>query len=638
MKKRSLAFRLMLSGVLAVLIPLVVVAGAGVINSTEALEKQGASQVSKVAAALAETAQSILSQEVKLVKEMALDTLVTGVAAKVATEGSLAASEMQTLASNWLTKAGKSLGNDYEMIIVADKNGQTIADSNSGKSSNINVADREYFKAAMQGKSTISAPIKSKISGHPVVAVASPVRGDDGRINGMLATVIQTTEFSKKITSIRVGETGYPWMVDQKGVFVAHPNPKNILTLNASTLGGMETVIKRMLAGESGIEEYDFKGFHKICGFAPVPITGWSVAFTQNIDEFMAPAYHIRNISLIIGVIALVLTVVGVLWLTRSITKPISSAARELEAGSSQVAAASTEVAQSGQSLAEGTSEQAASIEETSASLEEITSMTRQNAEHASEADSLMGAVGSQTKTAGQSMSQMRQSMDEIAQAGEEISKIIKSIDEIAFQTNLLALNAAVEAARAGEAGAGFAVVADEVRSLAMRAAEAAKNTAELIAGTITRIDHGVNLAKEVDGAFSEVAENATKAAGLVSEIAAASNEQAQGIDQISKAVTAMDQVTQNTAASAEESAAAAEELSAQSEEIASIASRLMFVVYGSKKASGDASKLTDRVVPKIEHKKTAAAAIQRTANPHPAAARTKKGALPLDDEDFADF
>jgi methyl-accepting chemotaxis protein len=309
----------------------------------------------------------------------------------------------------------------------------------------------------------------------------------------------------------------------------------------------------------------------------------------------------------------------------------------QLEAGSSQVASASTEVAQSGQALAEGTSEQAASIEETSASLEEITSMTRQNAEHASEADSLMGAVGSQTKTAGQSMSQMRGSMDEISHAGEEISKIIKSIDEIAFQTNLLALNAAVEAARAGEAGAGFAVVADEVRNLAMRAAEAARNTAELIAGTITRIDHGVNLAKEVDGAFAQVAENATKAAGLVSEIAAASSEQAQGIDQINKAVTAMDRVTQNTAASAEESAAAAEELSAQSEEIASIAGRLMAVVYGSKKASRIGAKVGQSSKPELEYKKPPVKTNEKAAKVAPQA-RSKANALPLDENDFADF
>jgi methyl-accepting chemotaxis protein len=637
MKKRSLAFRLMLSGILAVLIPLVVVAATGVINATDALEKQGASQALNLSASLAETAQSILTQELKLSREMARETLLVGLAQKVAAEGVTAASLDIPKVNQWLNQAGKTLGKDYGNIWLADKTGDVYADSNNGQASDMMVADRGYFKIALQGKTNISPPIKSRFSGKAVVVIASPVKNAGGDILGVLATVLETEELSKKITAIKVGETGYAWMVDQRGVVVAHPVSEHILTLDASKLAGMEEVMKRMLAGEKGVQEYLFKGVAKICGFAPVPVTGWSVAFTQDIDEYMAAAHDIRNISMLIGLIALVITVAGVFLLTRSITKPITVAVEQLEAGSSQVASASTEVAQSGQALAEGTSEQAASIEETSASLEEITSMTRQNAEHASEADSLMGAVGSQTKTAGQSMSQMRGSMDEISHAGEEISKIIKSIDEIAFQTNLLALNAAVEAARAGEAGAGFAVVADEVRNLAMRAAEAAKNTAELIAGTITRIDHGVNLAKEVDGAFAQVAENATKAAGLVSEIAAASSEQAQGIDQISKAVSAMDQVTQNTAASAEESAAAAEELSAQSEEIANIAVRLMAVVYGGKGRASKGKKVGEYSPKQLSREEFRQAGVAQPRQKTQQAPPKKAEALPLDD-DFADF
>ena len=134
--------------------------------------------------------------------------------------------------------------------------------------------------------------------------------------------------------------------------------------------------------------------------------------------------------------------------------------------------------------MAEGASEQAASLEETSSSLEEMSSVTNQNAAHAQEADVLMKESNRVVNQANDSMVELTVSMDEILKAGEETQKIIKTIDEIAFQTNLLALNAAVEAARAGEAGAGFAVVADEVRSLAIRAADAAKNTANLIEGT----------------------------------------------------------------------------------------------------------------------------------------------------------
>ena len=157
---------------------------------------------------------------------------------------------------------------------------------------------------------------------------------------------------------------------------------------------------------------------------------------------------------------------------------------------------ASGVVASISQQMADGTATQAAAIEETSSSLEEMSAMTRQNAENATQADKLMQHVQGITSGATDSMGRLMEFMQEISTASDKTQKIIKTIDEIAFQTNLLALNAAVEAARAGEAGAGFAVVADEVRNLAMRAAEAAKNTAALIEGNVKMIQTGADLAK----------------------------------------------------------------------------------------------------------------------------------------------
>jgi methyl-accepting chemotaxis protein len=178
-------------------------------------------------------------------------------------------------------------------------------------------------------------------------------------------------------------------------------------------------------------------------------------------------------------------------------------------------------------------------------------------------------------------MENLTGSMEQIASASEETSKIIKTIDEIAFQTNLLALNAAVEAARAGEAGAGFAVVADEVRNLAMRAADAAKNTSQLIESTVRKVEDGSSLVTETNTAFARVAEDVGKVSDLVSEISAASNEQSQGIGQVNQAVTEMDKVTQQNAASAEESASASEEMNAQAMQMKQIVDHLMVLVGG---------------------------------------------------------
>jgi len=206
--------------------------------------------------------------------------------------------------------------------------------------------------------------------------------------------------------------------------------------------------------------------------------------------------------------------------------------------------------------LSDSSNNQAASLEETTASLDEMASMTRQNASNTGEANNLMTAAKLSIEKANASMSDLTKSMKEIAVASEQTQKIIKSIDEVAFQTNLLALNAAVEAARAGEAGAGFAVVAEEVRNLAMRATDSAKNTAVLIEDIVNRVKGGEKLVSVTNEAFGDVTQSSTKVVELMGEIAAASQEQSQGIDQVNRAMADMNRVTQQNAANAEELAA----------------------------------------------------------------------------------
>jgi len=234
--------------------------------------------------------------------------------------------------------------------------------------------------------------------------------------------------------------------------------------------------------------------------------------------------------------------------------------------------------------LAEGASEQAAAIQETSASLEEMASMTQLNADNANHADSLVRETGSIVVDANVSMDKLTASMNLISKSSEETSKIIKTIDEIAFQTNLLALNAAVEAARAGEAGAGFAVVADEVRNLALRAAEAARNTTALIDETTTKINEGYRLVQDSNDSFKKVTDGENKVAELVGEITAASNEQAQGVEQVNLAVAEMEKVLQQNAASSEESASASEELIAQAEQMRGFVRELESLIGAGKK------------------------------------------------------
>lgn len=270
----------------------------------------------------------------------------------------------------------------------------------------------------------------------------------------------------------------------------------------------------------------------------------------------------------------------------RGIIAPVNTIIATLHEITMRVTNASGEVSSHSATLVEGTTNQAASLEETSSSLEEISTMATNNMGNAEQAKSMAAQTIKIIEKVDSHMTQLGGAIDGITDSSNQTGKIIKIIDEIAFQTNLLALNAAVEAARAGEAGAGFAVVAEEVRNLAMRSAEAASNTAELIATTITSVDKGNELAKITQTTFEENVAITKKLETLVDEIVEASSQQTTGLAHINSAVMDIDHVVQRTAAISEEADASSQELNHQAIQMAEVVEQLATLVGGAQKTS----------------------------------------------------
>ncbi|MBI5592678.1 MAG: cache domain-containing protein [Deltaproteobacteria bacterium] len=485
----------------------------------------------------------------------------------------------------------------------------------------------------------------------------------------VLCTANYYQDARKAIGNMRfgTGKKNYFFIVDMDGMMLVHPEHPELeekIQTGLQDADGRKIILEILEAAQK--KEEGFFQYRWAKPGTDIPVTkmayfkvfkNWKWVLCtgiylddveQVIDQKKSDLANTMtvHIQLLAGFILIILVCVMALGfrITRKISGPIYRIIQGLDEGAGQVASAAGQVSSAGQSLAEGSSEQAASIEETSSLLEEMASMTRQNADNAGQADSLMKQANQVVNKANTSMGQLTTSMLEISKASEETSKIIKTIDEIAFQTNLLALNAAVEAARAGEAGAGFAVVADEVRNLAMRAADAAKNTASLIEGTVKKISDGTALVKTTNEAFNEVAGSTQKVGVLVGEIAAASHEQSHGIEQVNLAVMEMDKTTQHNAATAEESASASEELNAQAEELKGFVSDLSEMVGGRASLTNDTrivnrpratdAGLSPRKALAVSKKpvKGRALAHSRSKQVHP------DEIIPMDEKDFKDF
>ncbi len=658
LKNMNIAPRLILIGGLLILIPLIVVGAIAINRSSVGLSTSIDEQLATRSRGIAKLVEDILKEQLRFATTLTIvpDTIK---AAKAVHSGGIkgAQKELGTL-NDYLKQIVSTgdLGTNIQVIGMTDMNGTLVAGS-AKKYIGVSIKNRKYYQTARSGKPNIGEAALNKVTGKPFISFAAPVRTPDKTIVGVVIYIYDIGFLNSLIADETIGQTGYAYIIDQAGLTISHPNTKHIMKTNLGDLKGMETFIKNMKDGKSGVDRYVFEGISKTAGYAPISVTGWSVGLTMPDEEYMSTVSELRIFVIIVSVIAILIAMIifflFALSLANNLKKGIAFAARIAEGdlgatididqkdevgqlanglknmadqlhaairdissvmdsvkegdlsreitadlsgdfsqlkesingsismlshtiiqvvtNSKEVDTGSMELSLSAQSLATGTTEQAASLEEIASSMNEIDAKTKTNNDNATQSQQLIKSTLEILESGNKQMELMLTSITEMKETSESVTRIIKDIDEIAFQTNLLALNAAVEAARAGKYGKGFAVVAEEVRNLAARSAEAAKNTADLITGSVKETEAGVENAQKTSETLNEINNSISKVNDIIEEIAASSKEQKTGIEEINTGLTQVNTVIQNNSSISEETASASDELSAQAKNMAKL-------------------------------------------------------------------
>jgi len=527
--------------------------------------------------------------------------------------------EIQAIGENATIAVGAKKRQAYDCIRYINENGHEVCrlDNNQFINTKTSVKNEQWFDTVVsQPAGTILNIGVIHENDKTLLRVASPVAFENKNM-GLVTIDFKWPIVCELMKQRSYGKTSYSLIINDEGTLVAHPkhtlaNPVSLLKTSSDDL--KQIVRYRMIKGKEGREFYsDNDGTRYLIVYTPIEVGQKIYSFGITIAEtaFLSLANNIKSntensfrhvVQLLVsaGFVMIVCGALIGLFFSMSLSRNIRKINYQLTDGAGLVSSAITQISTASQDMADGATEQAASLQETASSLEEISSKSGQNARNAQEAHTLINEISDVVDKADAGMTDLTLSMDAIYRAGEETQKIVKTIDQIAFQTQLLSLNASVEAARAGEAGAGFAIVAEEVRQLAMNTTKAAKETATLVNESFGKIRHGSGILNQNNKILKEISKGAKDACVLIRQISDGSQEQQQGIEQISSAMNKMDTVTQKNASFANEFANSSEAVNLQTIQMRKMVEILARIVDGAEDDMNDLEIEADENQPDI--------------------------------------
>ncbi len=516
----------------------------------------------------------------------------------------------------------------YSGFYLSDSSGNMVASSNPKLIGTMNIKDRMYFKEALQGKENMSPVLKSKTDGSPILMIAAPVV-DNGPVIGVFYVLISMQNFNSKfIDWIKIGETGYAFMVDKEGTALAHPNKNHIMNTRITEFDfGSD-----MLAAPDGIFYYSSKDIDKVAALQTFDAMGWKIVITTNLDEAYAAVNKLAKLSLILVASMVALAIVVILFVANSVAKPInmvveglrdaaegegdltkrlvvesrdevgelatcfntfvekvqtiiseiksnistlnssavslSDLSENLSASSEDSSQRSNTVAAAAEQMNANMNSVAAACEQASVNVNVVASAAEEMNTTFSEIAGNTGDAKDVTEDAVSKTNSASQRMAELGSAAQEISKVTETITEISEQTNLLALNATIEAARAGEAGKGFAVVANEIKELARQTAEATFEIRNRIDAIQSSTSTTVTEMEQINTVINDVNTIVTTIASAVEEQAASTDEIASNVAQAAQGIA---EVNENVA----QSSAVTGEISADIAEVSQVAGKI---------------------------------------------------------------